>query len=54
MAGNHISAFMSHMEHYNHSNCSGNGEVNALDTSDLHFFDSLTQKMAIVCRARLP
>ncbi len=45
MAGNHISAFIAygnHMEYYNHSNCSENGEVDALDTSDLHFFNSLT------------
>ena len=42
MAGNHISAFINHIEYYNHSNCSENGEVDALDTSDLHFFNSVT------------
>ena len=54
MAGNHISAFMSHMEHYHHSNCSGNGKVNALDTSDLHFFNSLTWKMVMPGYRKIP
>ena len=42
MAGNHISTFMSHTTYYNHSNCSGNGDVDALDTLDLQFFNSTT------------
>ncbi len=37
MAGNHISAFMSQVTYYNHLNCSENGELHSLDTSDLQF-----------------